>query len=232
MKKNKNKMYGICNNQRMINECPCPCHCHSPCIHQDNYNKSEIIPDINECNQNSEFLTSNCIGESPLYSRKNIYNYSYTPDMDSRNLFRKMRLRERAQSIKDKINSKYFLKGPISSSCKWNDSFNNQFGNKYTFQLNKNPVNQSMSSLKSKIKNINEENKYLNQLLSIVPRHEKSPTKSYMNNLRCSFSNEKFRKRPNDLKSFVNTKKYQGYSSVVMPPNELESAVIKSKAYA
>ena len=63
-------MNDIYNNQR-VRDCHCPCHCHCPCIHQDYFNKSEIISDINVQNPNSEFLTSNCINESPLYSQKN-----------------------------------------------------------------------------------------------------------------------------------------------------------------
>jgi hypothetical protein len=231
MKINKNKMNDIYNNQR-VRDCRCPCHCHCPCIHQDYFNKSEIISDINVQNPNSEFLTSNCINESPLYSQKKLYNYTYSPNLENRNQFRKMRLRERAQSIKDKINSKYFLKGSNNSKYNRNDSFNNNFGNDYSFQLNKNPLNQSMSYLKSKINKVNEENKYLNQLLSKVPRHEKSQSKSYINNLRQSFSNEKYRKIPNTFKSYANTKKYQGYTSVIMPPNDLESVVVKSNIYS
>ena len=40
-----------------------------------------------------------------LFNPKEIYNYTYSPNLNNRCQIRKMRLRERAQSIKDKINS-------------------------------------------------------------------------------------------------------------------------------
>ena len=229
-------MYNIWDNQREIEECQCPCHCHCPCLNQELFNKSEIISDINIQNPKSDFFSSNFNNNSPLFNPKEIYNYTYSPNLNNRCQIRKMRLRERAQSIKDKINSKDFLRNINKTKNNWNNSNNNnnnKFENYYTFQLNNIPLNKSISFLKNKIKNINDENKYLQQLLSKVPRHDKNPhsSKSYMDKLRRSFTMGNFGKIPNDLKCSFKNKKYQGYSSMVMPPNDIDNIVIKNNAY-
>lgn len=146
-----------------------------------------------------------------------------------------MRLRERAQSLKDKINSKCFIKNLNNSKKKnfWNNSFNKNYENFCTYNPSSKILNHSKSYLKSQIKSINNENKYLNELLSKVPRHEKNPysSKSYMNKLKFSFISDKFKKKPNDIKTFIENKKCKEYSSMIMPPNDLESATIKNNIY-
>ena len=143
---------------------------------------------------------------------------------------RNMKLRERAQSLKDKINSKNFIQS-INKRKKrdiWNDSFNNA-DNFYNSQGNKICVNQSKTYLKSKIKKINDENRHLSDLLSKVPRHEKisNSSKAYMNKLQHSFPSRKYIRRQNYMNSFLKSKKYEGYSSMIMPPNDLDSLAIK-----
>ena len=228
-------MYSICNNRRERNECPCPCHLDCQCINEDFMNKSEIFSNINIQNPNTEYFSSNCINNSPLYNQNYIYNYSYSPNINNQCKIRKMRLRERAQSLKDKINSKNFIKCINNPKNKKNykNSGDNNFDKLYTFQPNLKSINQKKSSyIKNKINNINEENKYLNQLLSKVPRHEKGKYNSkYFNKLRFSFSSDKLGGKPNNFKCFIKSKKYQGYSSMVMPPNDLDNIVIKNSAY-
>ena len=227
-------MYNIYD-KRNNEECQCPCHLNNPCIKEEYHNKSEILSDINIQNPNSEFFSSNCNNKSPLFCPNEIYDYTYSPNWNNETHFRKMRLRERAQSLKDKINSKYFIKS-LNNSKKnniWNNSLNNNYENFCTYQPSTKILNHSKSYLKNQIKNINNENKYLNELLSKVPRHEKNPysSKYYMNKLKFSFSSNKLEKKPNDMKTFINSKKYNGYSSMVMPPNDLDTATIRSNIY-
>ena len=224
------------NYDKRINEdCQCPCHLNYPCINDKYHNKSEILSDINIQNPNSEFISSNCNNKSPLFFPNEIYDYTYSQNWNNECHIRKMRLRERAQSLKDKINSKYFIKSLNNSKKKniWYNSFNNNYDNFYTSQISNKILNHSKSYLKNQIKNINNENKYLNELLSKIPRHEKNSysSKSYMNKIKLSFNSGKFEKKANDMKTFINNKKYKGYSSMVMPPNDLDSAIIKSNAY-
>ena len=227
-------MYNIYD-KRNNEECQCPCHLNNPCIKEEYHNKSEILSDINIQNPNSEFFSSNCNNKSPLFYPNEIYDYTYSPNLNNETHFRKMRLRERAQSLKDKINSKYFIKS-LNNSKKnniWNNSLNNNYENFCTYQPSTKILNHSKSYLKNQIKNINNENKYLNELLSKIPRHEKNPysSKYYMNKLKFSFSSNKLEKKPNDMKTFINSKKYNGYSSMVMPPNDLDTATIRSNIY-
>ena len=227
------------NYQRENQECfsPCPCHCHRRCQHinPEINNKSEIISNIYTQNPNSDFFSSNNNNNNntPLFVRKEILNYTYSPNLNNRNNFRKMRLRERAQSIKDKINSKYFLKNINKTNKNWNNSFNNSLKNNKKLQFSKSPLNQSMSYLKSKINCVNDENKYLTKLLSQVPRHEKSPygSKSYFDKIKLSFTNGNFDKRFKGLNPSLYNKKYQGHSSMIMPPNDLDSVIIKSNTF-
>jgi hypothetical protein len=212
---------------------PCPCHCHSHYRNQIKINKSEIDNNIYTQNPNSEYSPSNYGKKNPLFKAKEIINSINSPILNNRNISRKLRLMERAQSIKDKINSKYFLKNINKPEKNWNDSLNNisNYTSNYTCRYSKSPVMCSMPTLKKNINNVNIENKILTKLLSKVPRHEKSQSKSYINNLRQSFSNEKYRKIPNTFKSYANTKKYQGYTSVIMPPNDLDAVAIKNTIY-
>ena len=225
-------MFNIYDN-RNNEECQCPCHLNNPCINEDYHNKSEILSDINIQNPNSEFFSSNCNNKSPLFCQNEINDYTYSPIWNNECHIRKMRLRERAQSLKDKINSKCFIKSLNNPKKKsiWDNSFKNNYENFCTSQPCTKILN--YKHLKNKIKNINNENKYLNELLSKVPRHEKNPysPKSYMNKLKLSFASAKFEKKPNDIKTFINSKKYKGYSSMIMPPNDIDPVTIKSNIY-
>ena len=112
----------------------------------------------------------------------------------------------------------------------WKDSFNNNLNNYYKRQDDKICMNQSKTYLKSKIKKINDENRHLSELLSKVPRHEKSPysSKAYMNKIQHSFPSKKYIRSQNNMNSFLKSKKYEGYSSGIMPPNDLDALAIKS----
>ena len=226
-----NKSY---NYQTESQECPCPCHCHYHChcqtINPEINNRSEIITDIyNTQNLNSAFFSSNC-NNSPLFTPKEIFNNTYSPKLNYRSNIKKKILGERPQSVKDKINSKCFIKNINNYEKNWNKPFNSNLNK---FQGNKNPLNQSMSYLKNKINNINNENKYLTELLSKVPRHEKNlyGNRNYMDKLKLSFTNGNSGKRPKVLNSSLYCKKYQGHSSMIMPPNDLDSVIIKSNTY-
>ena len=226
-------MYKICHNQRIVEECHCPCHCHCPCINPELFNKSENISDINIPSPKSEYFSSTFNNHNPIFTPKEIYNYTYSPNLNNTCHFRKMRLRERAQTIKDKINSKNFLQNINKSNSNWNISCKNSFEKDYMLPLNKSPLKNNKSLLKNTIKNINDENKYLQELLSKVPRHEKNPysSKSYINKLKKSFKIGNIGKKPNDLKCSLNNKKFQGYSSMIMPPNDIENVIIKNSTY-
>ena len=225
-------MYNIYDNRRENTTCQCPCHLHCTCINEEYHNKSDLLPDINVQNPNSEYISYSYNNITPTYIKNQIYDYTYSPNWSNNCSIKSIKLKERAQSLKDKINSKYFIQSINQRKKKniWDDSFNNNFNNLYTFKGNKNYLNQSKSYLKSKIKNINEENKHLNELLSKVPRHEKSPysPKAYINKLKHSFPSVKYIKRQNDMKSILKNKKYEGYSSMIMPPNDLEALTIKN----
>ena len=137
--------------------------------------------------------------------------------------------RERAKSLKE---SQYFTKGISKEKSRdiFGNSFNDDFNNFNTFKGNKSFFNQSKFYLKSKIKNINEENIYLNELLSKVPRHAKSRygSKSYMCKLESSFINRKYNRRANEIESYLKKRNYKGYSSTIMPPNDLDNLAIKN----
>ena len=230
-------MYTICNKRRERKDCPCPCHLNSQCINEDCINKSEILSDINIQIPNSEYLTSNRINSNLPCNQNYIYNYSYSQNINT-DYFqnRKIKLRERAHTLKDKINSRNFIESINNLKNKKNlkNSCDNYFDKFYQFQPNLKSVNQSKSSyIKSKIKNINEENKYLSQLLSKVPRHEKGKynQRPYMTKLQFSFSSGKLRGKLNNTGCIIKTKKYRGYSSLIMPPNDLDNVVIKNDTY-
>ena len=230
----KRKMYNYYD-KRNNEECQCPCHLNNPCINEDYYNKSEILSDINFQNPNSELFSSNCNNKNPLFSPNEIYDYKYSPNWNNECHIRKMRLRERAQSLKDTINSKSFIKCLNNSKKKniWSNSINNNYENLHAHQPSNKILNHSKSYLKNQLKNINNENKYLNELLSKVPRHEKNPysSKFYKSKFKYSFTSSKLERKPNNMKSFMNTKKFKGYSSMIMPPNDLDTATIKSNVY-
>ena len=206
---------------------PCPCQCHFRNINVEINNKPQMNTNISTQNPNSEYISSNFGNKSPLLIRKEILNCINSTNWNNGSICRKFRLKERAQSIKDKINSKYFLKNINKPEKNWNDSLNNI--STYTCRFSKSPVIYSMSSLKKNINNVNHENKYLKDLLSQVPRHEKDRYGSTIlpDRFKLSFTNGNFRKKVN----YDFNKKYLGYSSAVMPPNDLDNVTIKSTIY-
>ena len=229
-------MHSICGNRRERNDCPCPCHLNSHCINEDFINKSKILSDINIQNPNSEYFSTNYINKSPLYNRNDNYNYSYSPNINSHCQAGKMKLREKSQTLKDKINTQNLIKytnNPKNKNILENSGDSN-FDNFYTFQPNLKTINQNKSYyIKNKINNISEENEYLSKLLSKIPRHEKGKynSKPYMNKLNCSFSSGKLGGKLNNTKCFIKSKKYKEYSSIIMPPNNLDNAVIKNNTF-
>lgn len=212
-----------------IENCQCPCHLHCPCVNGDFHNISEITSNSNDQNPNTEFFSINYNNSTPLYASNNIYNYTYSPISRNQCYFRKIRSRERVKSLKE---SQYFTKGISNEKSRdiCGNSFNDDFNNYNTFEGNKSFFNLSKFYLKSKIKNFNEENTYLNELLSKVPRHAKNPygSKSYMCKLKSSFINRKYNRRSNDIKSYLKNRNYKGYSSTIMPPNDLDNLAIKN----
>ena len=210
--------------------CNCPCHCR--CYANDGFNnKSVIISNIKTQNPNSNFQSSS-FSNFPSLGRNDICNLTYDSDMNNKNLMRNMKLRERAQSLKDKINSKFFIESINNNrGNRWNKSYNNfnNLDNSFSSRILRYPPNKSMSTL-SQNRFGNEENQVLKNLLSKIPRHDKSPysAKSYMEKLKLSFSNGIGSKTYN-FKPYLN-KDNQGYTSVIMPPNDLETVIIRNKA--
>jgi hypothetical protein len=210
--------------------CNCPCHCR--CYANDGFNnKSVIISNIKTQNPNSNFQSSS-FSNFPSLGRNDICNLTYDSDMNNKNLMRNMKLRERAQSLKDKINSKFFIESINNNrGNRWNKSYNNfnNLDNSFSSRILRYPPNKSMSTL-SQNRFGNEENQVLKNLLSKIPRHDKSPysAKSYMEKLKLSFSNGIGSKTYN-FKPYLN-KDNQGYTSVIMPPNDLETVIIRNNA--
>ena len=52
-----------------------------------------------------------------------------------------------------------------------------------------------------------------------------------MNKMKFSFSSDKLGRNPNNIGCIIKTIKYQGYSPMIMPPNDLDNVVIKNNAY-
>ena len=72
---------------------------------------------------------------------------------------------------------------------------------------------------------------YFNLLMNVRKVFLNERMKDNMDKLRRSFTMGNFGKIPNDLKCSFKNKKYQGYSSMVMPPNDIDNIVIKNNAY-
>ena len=223
-------MYKTRNNRKAKN-CHCPCHCRC-CINDGFNNKSDIISNIKTQNPNSNFLSSS-FNNFPFLDRNDICNLTYDSDLNNKNLMRNLKLRERAQSLKDKINSKFFIENINNNrgGNRWNRSYNNfnNLNNSFSSRILRYPLNKSMSTL-SQNRFGNDDNQVLTKLLSKIPRHDKSPysAKSYMDKLKLSFSNG-IGKKPYNFKPYL-SKGNQGYTSVIMPPNDLEEVIIRNNA--
>ena len=219
-------------NRQRENICQCACHCH--CMNNEFINKSDVLSEINTQNPNSDFPCS-FYNNSPISKVNGNYDYSNSPILYSRSPIREMKLENYPLPIKDKTNSNNFFK--YKSKCNFGkDLFNkyNTFEDIYTFKLNKNPLTRSMSSLsKKKFNGISSENLVLKNLLSKIPKHANSPfnRKPYINK-RFLFSNtiNGNRNRNRNIIAFLKDQNYQGFSSVVMPPNDLENILLKSNA--
>lgn len=223
-------MYKTRNNRNERN-CRCPCHCGS-CTNDEINNKSDIISNINTQNPNSDFQSSS-FNNFPVLGRNDFYNLTYDSDLTNKHLMRSMKLRERAQSLKDKINSKFFIESINNNrGNRWNKSYNNfnNLDNNFIPKILRYPLNKSISTL---LQNRfgNDENQVLKNLLSKIPRHDKSPysAKSYIDKLKLSFSNGVIGNKSYNFKPYL-SKANQGYTSVVMPPNDLEDVIIRNNA--
>ena len=214
-------------------ECRCPCHCHChyhlncQTINQEINTNSQTISDINNPIQNySQYISS------PLYNSRDSLNYTYTPNIDDKSYIRNMLLRGRAKSVNDKINSIDFSKNNNNSKKRMNEPFDNNLRNINTFQVCKSPIIQSMSNLKYKINKLNNENEYLTQLLSKIPRHERSRygPRHYLNKSQLSFTNSNSKKIPKEIQPCF-TFKQNKPTSIIMPPNYLDSVIMKNNIY-
>jgi hypothetical protein len=222
-------MYKTRNNRNEKN-CHCPRHCRR-CTNDGFNSKSDLLSNLNTRNPNADFQSSS-FNNFPLLARNDICNLTYDSDMNNKNLMRNLKLRERAQSLKDKINSKFFIESINNNrGNRWNKSYNNfnNLNNSFSPSILRYPPNKSLSTL-SQNRFGNEENQVLKNLLSKIPRHDKSPysAKSYMEKLKLSFSNG-IGSKPYNFKAYLN-KENQGYTSVIMPPNDLETVIIRNNA--
>ena len=210
-------------NRQRESICHCACHCH--CMNNEFINKSDVCSNINTQNPNSDFPCSFYNG-SPISKINGNYDYSSSPILNSRSPTRKINFENYPKNF-----SKYNSKCKCNFGKNYNDKYNT-FEDFYTFNLNKKPLTRSMSSLsKNKFNGISSENYTLKNLLSKIPKHVNSPfnKKPYMNK-RYYFNNNIYGKRNRNINAFLKDKKYQGYSSVVMPPNDLENVILKSNA--
>ena len=218
-------------NRQRENMCQCGCHCH--CMNNEFINKSDVLSEINTQNPNSDFPCS-FYNNSPISNINGNYDSSNSPILYSRSPIREIKLDNYPLSFKNKTKSNNFFK--YNSKCnKGKDFFNkyNTFEDIYTFKLNKNPLTRSMSSLsKNKFNGISSENLVLKNLLSKIPKHANSPFKKPYMNKRFYFNNNIYgkRNRNRNINAFLKDKNYQGFSSVVMPPNDLEKILLKSNA--
>ena len=223
-----------CYNQREYKRCHCNCACHCSSINPDFINKSDVLSEMYNQNPNTEFFSSTCNNNSQFYSPQRRFERTYSPKLETRNHFSPMGLQERAQKIKDKINYQSFLetinknRNSILTFCPLKN-----LKNLSNIECKKKRLNKNLPFANDLFINDKRENTYLKELLSSVPRHEKNPrsTKSYLNKIKLSFSNGDFRKKRNDIKKFIDTRRFTGYSSMVMPPNDIKTIVIKNNAF-
>ena len=216
-------------NQR-INSCRCCCHyehynpnfvpeCHL------NLNQSQMMPEKKENNINPN-LSFNYNYDSPLFNPKKENEFDEIKkeiEKDNLNTNKKYDIRERAQAIKNKINAIFLLKKMNKSKLNNNDiNYNLYSGKKFTFSENLNFNKKGKESIfrKKLERELKIENPHLKRLLSSVPRHEKNKTGKRQpdEKEKYVFTNGIFR-----MKSFDSryNKRFTGYSSMVMPPNDL-----------
>ena len=211
----------------------CLCGCHNFESNENknylNLNKSQIIHE--PIPRNINFLNYNYSDNEPLYYCKSSENFNtikYNTNYCNNNINNKYYLKEKAQQIKDKVNSIFLLK-KINENKKFNqkndfNSFNDlNIISKNTF------YNKGKSP---KYNDIKIENPYLKQLLKSVPRHEKNKKRVRPSDekMKLIFSNGLYRMKSNNYipsnitkynKNIYNNKKFNGYNSMVMPANDI-----------
>ena len=148
-------------------------------------------------------------------------------------------IRQRAQVIKEKIDNIFLLKKmknanrnikkefDIKNKMDNDNNINNVIINKFTFceKLNMNKRGKT-PFFKRKLENeLNVENPLLKKMLSNIPRHEKNKSAKRQNeeNMKLLFTNGIFKMKNFDTKNIMNNKnkKFNGYTTMVMPPNNL-----------
>jgi len=214
--------------ERNINQLSFTYNYDSPLFNQKKEN--EII--INDFNKNNN------------YSRHSILLNEVKNEIEKGNLnsTRKNNIRERAKAIKDKIDTIFLIKKMNNNKIIKNENdLKNNFDNihanniikKFTFceNLNYNNFNKKGRTplFRKKIeRELKVENPTLKRLLSSVPRHErrKGGKRQIGEKEKLLFTNGIFRVKSFDSKY---NKRFTGYSSMIMPPNNLNKLNFTSK---
>ena len=243
-----------------LENCRCGCHeeqfipnCVPDCIDLDINRSSQLIQEPIERNINQHSFHYNY--DNPLFiSQKEneidneLNNNKYTKhnillkevknqiERDNLNLSKKYDIRERAQAIREKIDSIFLMKKMNNKNMKkelnlrnnYEENKNDNFTPKFTFYDNLNFNKRERSSFdRTKFeKKINIENPRLRRLLSNVPRHEKNKSGKRQTDetAKLLFTNGLFRMKSFDGRNnFINKKKFNGYSSMIMPPNNINN---------
>ena len=194
--------------------CHCGCHKYDSIQNKNLYdlNKSQII--CAPIQRNNNFLYFNYSDNEPLFHCKSYENIKMNNITNN-----KFYIKEKAQQIKDKTNSIFLIKKINQNKTKYGNSYN-----KYSF-YSKNSIYKKGRT--PHIKDINAENSYLKELLKGVPRHEKNRKRIRPSDekMKLLFSNGLFRMKKNDYIPIpINknkTAKFIGYSSMVMPANNI-----------
>ena len=231
-----------------LHSCHCGCHRHNcsnhiiekECIH---LNRSQIVQE--KIDRNNSQCSLNYDYDNPLYnlhdgneqencknnlSRQELLLNEVKNEINKHdpNLDCNYTIKERAQVLKDKINSLFLLKKmskankTIKNEFESNNNFNSSMPNKFTFYNNKRG---KTPFFRRKIQNeLKIENPYLKKLLTNIPCHDKKRSAKRQNseNIKLLFTNGIFRMKSYDEKKRnIFNKKFNGYASFIMPPNDL-----------
>ena len=231
-----------------LHSCHCGCHRHNcsnhiiekECIH---LNRSQIVQE--KIDRNNSQCSLNYDYDNPLYnpqdgnaqencknnlSRQELLLNEVKNEINKHdpNLDCNYTIKERAQVLKDKINSLFLLKKMskanknIKKEFESNNNFNSSMPNKFTFYNNKRG---KTPFFRRKIQNeLKIENPYLKKLLTNIPCHDKKRSAKRQNseNIKLLFTNGIFRMKSYDEKKRnIFIKKFNGYASFIMPPNDL-----------
>ena len=161
-------------------------------------------------------------------------------EKDSLNLSKNYDIRERAKAIKEKIDSIFLLKKMYNKSMKQGLNIRNNIENndniltpKFTFYENFNYNKKDRASFdKKQFENkISVENPRLKRLLSNVPRHEKNRSGKRQTDEKAKllFTNGLYRMKSFDAKNIMSNKKFTGYASMIMPPNNISKFSFSNK---